>query len=134
MPGLFFYNYQHCNHSSLLRGKTRGMCPSSCNQPKLQSTSLLRGKTSCSTLLFTDKGASIHFPLAREDILRTERRKYYDRFNPLPSCEGRHGTGGSMLAANELQSTSLLRGKTGMDKNLKDTVMLQSTSLLRGKT
>ena len=30
----------------------------------------------------TEEVASIHFPLARED-------KGFERFNPLPSCEGR---------------------------------------------
>ena len=45
MPGLFFYNYQHCNHSSLLRGKT------------------YEGIKNGDLDLF----ASIHFPLARED-------------------------------------------------------------------
>ena len=39
------------------------------NATMLQSTSLLRGKTSCSILLMSSCTASIHFPLAREDCI-----------------------------------------------------------------
>ena len=78
----------------------------------LQSTSLLRGKTSlprkspeirsCFNPLPSCEGrpvlriylykyiiASIHFPLAREDTLRDLLLPWRSRFNPLPSCEGR---------------------------------------------
>ena len=57
---------------------------------ELQSTSLLRGKTRDHHTYFLREGASIHFPLAREDIYRLIYRVK------------------EML----LQSTSLLRGKT----------------------
>ena len=135
MPGLFFYNYQHCNHSSLLRGKT------------------YEGIKNGDLDLF----ASIHFPLAREDPRVEQILTSIGRFNPLPSCEGRRSRSISQLEAFSLQSTSLLRGKT---KQAADSIMklrcfnplpscegrrvtdtkfgivalLQSTSLLRGKT
>ncbi len=37
----------------------------------------------------TEEVASIHFPLAREDPLSSSYSKGFERFNPLPSCEGR---------------------------------------------
>ena len=90
MPGLFFYNYQHCNHSSLLRGKT------------------YEGIKNGDLDLF----ASIHFPLAREDprdvpfiVQPTEASIHFllrGKTSPL-LC---------FLCPLMLQSTSLLRGKT----------------------
>ena len=102
--------------TSLLRGKTfQGSTLFS--QVKLQSTSLLRGKTKDRKHLGKTRGASIHFPLAREDLvsmlyshrsdmlqstslLRGKTRwtdsetQCLNRFNPLPSCEGRHSVSG----------------------------------------
>ena len=154
------------------------MCPSSCNQPKLQSTPLLQGKTKNTSFLpeilnasihfplaredlpitvsdaprrasihfplaredmtvkelYPVRDASIHFPLAREDLIAVfasvvlnasihfplAREDGYGlfgssgtaRFNPLPSCEGRHRVEQSQPLIAMLQSTSLLRGKT----------------------
>ena len=56
---------------------------------KLQSTSLLRGKTCRSGCERWRICASIHFPLAREDSSAQLRHPHIFRFNPLPSCEGR---------------------------------------------
>ena len=55
----------------------------------LQSTSLLRGKTSMSKAVSKVWEASIHFPLAREDACPAIHLTSLQRFNPLPSCEGR---------------------------------------------
>ena len=62
----------------------------------LQSTSLLRGKTSCGRA----------------------KRGRRSRFNPLPSCEGRPSSVISRISSMSLQSTSLLRGKTSSDRKL----------------
>ena len=98
--------------TSLLRGKTHFAKPSP-QTTELQSTSLLRGKTSKSNA----KGAifacaSIHFPLAREDIQTERREQAKEGFNPLPSCEGRPQGNDIIIDDGVLQSTSLLRGKT----------------------
>ena len=55
----------------------------------LQSTSLLRGKTKQHQHRRIIKDASIHFPLAREDVIVQANSDKIKRFNPLPSCEGR---------------------------------------------
>ena len=101
--------------------------------------------------------ASIHFPLAREDngkkckketagtlqstsLLRGKTRPSCSqqltmlRFNPLPSCEGRHIRPTETRGTRTLQSTSLLRGKTRWPWSGWLGKTLQSTSLLRGKT
>ena len=88
------------------------MCPSSCNQPKLQSTPLLQGKTKNTSFLPEILNASIHFPLAREDKYTDPVDAGADCFNPLPSCEGRPFFFALSTAGRMLQSTSLLRGKT----------------------
>ena len=79
----------------------------------LQSTSLLRGKTPW-TLQFEvlTFNASIHFPLAREDQSNVCPNDNAACFNPLPSCEGRQELQGPRVGLEQLQSTSLLRGKT----------------------
>ncbi len=143
MPGLFFYNYQHCNHSSLLRGKTyEGIkngdldlfasihFPLAREDPRdvpfiVQPTEasihfLLRGKTKNTSFLPEILNASIHFPLAREDPRVEQILTSIGRFNPLPSCEGRRSRSISQLEAFSLQSTSLLRGKT---KQAADSIM-----------
>ena len=56
--------------------------------------------------------ASIHFPLAREDYVFFDNLYSCFRFNPLPSCEGRHIPHALIRHSTMLQSTSLLRGKT----------------------
>ena len=100
----------------------------------LQSTSLLRGKTSLFRWNHYDRNASIHFPLAREDFAyiviitiinasihfplaredcNPAKHQYHKhRFNPLPSCEGRLSEDKTYMQTIPLQSTSLLRGKT----------------------
>ena len=112
MPGLFFYNYQHCNHSSLLRGKTYEGIKNGDLDLFASIHFLLRGKTKNTSFLPEILNASIRFPLARED-------------QPSKSRNDK-----SIL----LQSTSLLRGKTRTLTMLQILYMLQSTSLLRGKT
>ena len=111
MPGLFFYNYQHCNHSSLLRGKTyegikngdldllasihfplarEDFCTVPC--PGRVQASIhfpLAREDACPHDTHTLKPASIHFPLAREDVSRLYSGILQWGFNPLPSCEGR---------------------------------------------
>ena len=79
----------------------------------LQSTSLLRGKTDDVLIYCLLIFASIHFPLAREDQLWTSRALSCSCFNPLPSCEGRRSAYQISRQPSALQSTSLLRGKTG---------------------
>ena len=59
--------------------------------------------------------ASIHFPLAREDMVLHGELKVVACFNPLPSCEGRQGQVNDYKESVVLQSTSLLRGKTGRE-------------------
>ena len=122
----------------------------------LQSTSLLRGKTKQHQHRRIVKNASIHFPLAREDSY--ELKNIYDDlsfnplpscegrlpisnihiilrcFNPLPSCEGRPLPWAQKNKRSQLQSTSLLRGKTIISIFFHCLIALQSTSLLRGKT
>ena len=135
MPGLFFYNYQHCNHSSLLRGKT------------------YEGIKNGDLDLF----ASIHFLLRGKTFSSRLAKEPIGCFNPLPSCEGRRIRPLGTEAGEELQSTSLLRGKTrGQNRKPRSSsasihfplaredenyptknrhyITLQSTSLLRGKT
>ena len=120
--------------TSLLRGKTYKAYG---NVPvrMLQSTSLLRGKTITDNSVELRVDASIHFPLAREDLHPRQVPAVRDSFNPLPSCEGRQYPGWLSLLAVSLQSTSLLRGKTSCSHNYSVySYLLQSTSLLRGKT
>ena len=124
--------------------------------PLLQSTSLLRGKTrehilahrivhsfnplpSCEGRLIILSAlhrplASIHFPLAREDVIKFNGESYRICFNPLPSCEGRPFTTDitfSFLRFNPLPSCEGRQIASGSRSGL---IMLQSTSLLRGKT
>ena len=56
----------------------------------LQSTSLIRGKTSQIQHSFTYRKTSIHFPHPREDESIQFRCNFLSYFNPLPSSEGRH--------------------------------------------
>ena len=113
MPGLFFYNYQHCNRSSLLRGKTYEGIKNGDLDLFASIHFLLRGKTKNTSFLPEILNASIRFPLARED-------------QPSKSRNDK-----SIL----LQSTSLLRGKTPKSaESMFRFQKLQSTSLLRGKT
>ena len=112
MPGLFFYNYQHCNHSSLLRGKT------------------YEGIKNGDLDLF----ASIHFPLAREDprdvpfiVQPTEASIHF-------LLRGKTSVSYIFNNPFSLQSASLLRGKTYAYNTTTTEGALQSTSLLRGKT
>ena len=80
---------------------------------ELQSTSLLRGKTQIFLQICHKIIASIHFPLAREDDMVSGSVTFEGGFNPLPSCEGRHVMEYMGFYEEGLQSTSLLRGKTG---------------------
>lgn len=70
MPGLFFYNYQHCNHSSLLRGKTYEGIKNGDLDLFASIHFLLRGKTKNTSFLPEILNASIRFPLAREDVIQ----------------------------------------------------------------
>ena len=142
--------------TSLLRGKTSAFIPHGI-AAVLQSTSLLRGKTYTFPDLWQPSHASIHFPLAREDLRnacsiftagcfnplpscegRLSRRYTHDGrfcFNPLPSCEGR------LIPFVEYDFSSdasihfpLAWEDSRTDDNPALFVSLQSTSLLRGKT
>ena len=88
----------------------------------LQSTSLLRGKTTAKTEVKRISPASIHFPLAREDNQINNHVEKLKRFNPLPSCEGRLLDTSTLTASAPLQSTSLLRGKTRILRSLRPTL------------
>ena len=74
--------------TSLLRGKTLYRLTFLLSKV-LQSTSLLRGKTMDRIIFGSRRFASIHFPLAREDIFDFSTHTALICFNPLPSCEGR---------------------------------------------
>ena len=65
-------------------------------------------------------GASIHFPLAREDDKNLKGMEDELCFNPLPSCEGRRRLMDYRAENEKLQSTSLLRGKTSLVRCLFD--------------
>ena len=100
----------------------------------LQSTSLIRGKTSFSIFIFppivlqsTSLIRGKTFPYT---IFFTQSRN----FNPLPSSEGRLIQTYMIQIIQELQSTSLIRGKTAMQNLPYEVKVLQSTSLIRGKT
>ena len=124
----------------------------------LQSTSLLRGKTGARPLCYPYQGASIHFPLAREDLsfffffllcyasihfpLAREDGLTVDQianeigsFNPLPSCEGRH-TIHHLPHFLPFASIHFPLAREDEERLLKKVkvIVLQSTSLLRGKT
>ena len=73
----------------------------------------MRGKTDDVLIYCLLIFSSIHFPLAREDQLWTSRALSCSCFNPLPSCEGRRSAYQISRQPSALQSTSLLRGKTG---------------------
>ena len=62
----------------------------------------------------SQRSASIHFPLAREDFIFSSKIRTEICFNPLPSCEGRQGVDRTTPSRLMLQSTSLLRGKTAI--------------------
>ena len=136
MPGLFFYNYQHCNHSSLLRGKTyEGIKNGDLDLFASIHFPLAREDTRDVPFIVQPTEASIHSPLAREDEKHLISPRDFERFNPLPSCEGRQVHRSSRRWSRLLQSTSLLRGKTEKASiTLSPYILLQSTSLLRGKT
>ena len=90
MPGLFFYNYQHCNHSSLLRGKTyEGIKNGDLDLFASIHFPLAREDPRDVPFIVQPTEASIHSPLAREDEKHLISPRDFERFNPLPSCEGR---------------------------------------------
>ena len=78
---------------------------------KLQSTSLLRGKTYPDQKDYFCEYASIHFPLAREDGQGDSLRVVYDASIHFPLAR-EDFRGHDMKGIITLQSTSLLRGKT----------------------
>ena len=141
--------------TSLIRGKTPSP-GSSLQFHILQSTSLIRGKTYISANIAILLDSSIHFPHPREDLPLYHPTAPRAVFNPLPSSEGRRHDGGAVraqrifnpLPSSEgrrltwkfndsweiLQSTSLIRGKTGVKGIAMFEEILQSTSLIRGKT
>ena len=100
----------------------------------LQSTSLIRGKT-CGT--GSNQCQQDHFnPLPSSEGRHPTRSDPADpfHFNPLPSSEGRRYIFHAYTSMISLQSTSLIRGKTGNVEIYIEADKLQSTSLIRGKT
>ena len=61
-----------------------------CHPFPLQSTSLIRGKTSVRTAVLNASYTSIHFPHPREDQDQYRCCYRFRYFNPLPSSEGIH--------------------------------------------
>ena len=51
----------------------------------------MRGETGVTKKINEQTGISIHSPHARGDLLIDEFNRLNVYFNPLPSCEGRHG-------------------------------------------
>ena len=142
--------------TSLIRGKTDqifrigvGLFTSIHFPHPREDSSMLQGVYGFET--------SIHFPHPREDSGQKRNLLVQRHFNPLPSSEGRPHKGGGkrwreyfnplpssegrqqmfVIGGNymELQSTSLIRGKTWPEPTyFKEHEPLQSTSLIRGKT
>ena len=134
--GMWFFqnlSFQASIHFPLAREDSEA-APPGIEPNTLQSTSLLRGKTPFAGSVTCRRYASIHFPLAREDVFPARCSRYpnasihfplaredeidmgslsrLSSFNPLPSCEGRLILPLLSLSVIMLQSTSLLRGKT----------------------
>ena len=144
-----------------------------------QSTPLMRGETCFDRYDVHPPRISIHSPHARGDLVihilllllsyfnplpSCEGRRYLSarrqppsHFNPLPSCEGRLIPLTAKLAANEFQSTPLMRGETSWNNtkfadikisihsphargDMRDSTIhgrdskFQSTPLMRGET
>ena len=123
---------------------------------RLQSTSLIRGKTEIldSRVVFCD--TSIHFPHPREDFEMSHHYGFFRYFNPLPSSEGRQMSLPTMWLSryfNPLPSSEGRRREASThpaadhfnplpssEGRLHGTALtvsvdiLQSTSLIRGKT
>ena len=122
----------------------------------LQSTSLIRGKTDVFFYLSFQCFTSIHFPHPREDDMYPSsvhhcktsihfphpREDIIITFRPVVGVTSIHFPhpredefgSGITLNPEELQSTSLIRGKTFNASFRNWGIVLQSTSLIRGKT
>ena len=105
-------------------------------QLHLQSTSLIRGKTTRTVRVFSRQTFFNPLPSSEgrhSDFCR--RLLAQCIFNPLPSSEGRQSVFSVWFNFRVLQSTSLIRGKTiRQPLAFSQPGALQSTSLIRGKT
>ena len=100
----------------------------------LQSTSLIRGKTQCWPCQYQHPYSSIHFPHPREDGWAGFNRKRRDSSIHFPHPREDPADRKEIEGMGDLQSTSLIRGKTSNFHFCSVRLFLQSTSLIRGKT
>ena len=119
--------------TSLLRGKT-SLSGFSSSGKLLQSTSLLRGKTAISSQIVSCGLLQSTSLLRGKTLSELIGSVQMQCFNPLPSCEGRllviHAET-QPICFNPLPSCE---GRRQDDVSVMRWRMLQSTSLLRGKT
>ena len=104
------------------------------DDPKFQSTPLMRGETGRVRRPVARRAISIHSPHARGDVMSMMRLSWRCHFNPLPSCEGRRLPATRLRCNHYFNPLPSCEGRLDLCWCPAVHHVFQSTPLMRGET